>query len=109
MDDWLHTQAERGLALAPADRPHLGRGFTLRLGDDPNDCWLMHAGGNILLNDTAAEILRRCDGHLSVARLVAEVQEIYVGASPDEIAQGVHAFLDLALGKGWIEISSEPS
>ena len=95
------------MALSPADRPHLGRGYSLRLADDPNDCWLMNGSGHeILLNDTASEILRRCDGHHSITRLIEEMQRLYVGASTDEISEAVTGFLELALSKGWIEMLS---
>jgi pyrroloquinoline quinone biosynthesis protein D len=54
----------------------------------------------VLLSDTAAEILRLCDGSRTEAGVVALLQDKY----PDAAVPGdVREFLQQAAHKGWIE------
>lgn len=54
------------------------------------------------LNETAVEILRRCQQPRPVQGIVDDVVALYVGAPPDEIERSVRDFLDAALSKGWL-------
>lgn len=94
--------------LSPADRPRLAAGCRLRFDDECGSTWLvMHSDDCIRLNDSAAEILRRCNGDLSVASLVADLTDFYVGSAEAEVTSGVHAFLYLAVSRGWIDLSAD--
>lgn len=104
LEDWLNSTAERGLCVAAGDRPRLGGAYRLRVGDTPDVRWLVDDEKTVLLNETAAEIMTRCDGQHSVDALIAELRGLYLGASEEEIAGAVRAFLELALNKGWIAI-----
>jgi pyrroloquinoline quinone biosynthesis protein D len=54
----------------------------------------------VLLSDTAAEILRLCDGSRTAAAVVAVLQDRYHDAS---VPGDVREFLQQAAHKGWIE------
>lgn len=99
------TSNEEGESKVSAtDCPQVGRNYRMRVGDTPDSCWLVNGESTVLLNDSAAEIISRCDGLHSVARLIQEINAVYVGASEEDIAEAVKSFLELALQKGWIEL-----
>jgi pyrroloquinoline quinone biosynthesis protein D len=83
---------------APDERPRLEPQWQVRLGagDEPV---LWGTGGEISLNATAAEILRRCDGQHSIASLVAELESSF---DAEGITDDVNAFLRIARSRGWV-------
>lgn len=85
-----HPSRRAGVRLAPgfrlAERP-------------PNDYVLESPAGPVQLNDTAAAILRLCDGSRSGARIVAELARRSPGGAP---AADVNEFLEAARARGWI-------
>jgi coenzyme PQQ biosynthesis protein PqqD len=68
-------------ALSLTDRPQLRRG--VRTGTDPlsGETVLLFPEGVIILNETAAAVIRQCDGCHSVAEVVQAV-----GAEYDNVA-----------------------
>ena len=68
-------------ALSLTDRPQLRRG--VRTGTDPlsGETVLLVPEGVIILNETAAAVIRQCDGCHSVAEVVQ-----VVGAEYDDVA-----------------------
>jgi len=86
------------------DCPCIAANYRLRTGDTPDSQWLVDAEHTVLLNETAAEILSRCDGAHTVSTLIDELRTVYVGAPEDDIVEGVWSFLELAFDKGWLEV-----
>lgn len=64
-----------------------------------NDYVLVLPAGLVQLNDTAAAILRLCDGSRSRAKIVAELARRF---PRETLADDVNEFLDAAHGRGWI-------
>ena len=64
-------------ALALTDRPQLRRG--VRTATDPltDETVLLFPEGVLILNETAAAVIRHCDGCLSVAEVAQAVGEVY--------------------------------
>lgn len=94
--------------LSSADRPRLSANFRLCMDDGRSSGRLIGDGDNGLqLNDTAVEILLRCNGSKNVERLIVEMVELYSGSDECEIASGVREFLDEALLRGWIDRSAD--
>ena len=62
---------------------------------------LLYPEGMVQLNGSAGAILARCDGLRTVAEIVADLEQTY-GASG--LAGDVTAFVELALGRGWLEL-----
>jgi pyrroloquinoline quinone biosynthesis protein D len=104
VEDEADSQEGGAVSVCATDCPRVGRDYRVRSGDTPDSRWLVNGESTVLLNDSAAEIISRCDGRHSVGRLIEELNEVYLGASEQEIAEGVQAFLELALKKGWIVI-----
>lgn len=72
-------------ALALTDTPALRRG--VRVGTDPltDGPILLFPEGVLFLNETAAAVIERCDGHRSVADVVRAVGEVYDGVTVGDV------------------------
>ncbi|MEE9545795.1 MAG: pyrroloquinoline quinone biosynthesis peptide chaperone PqqD [Rhodospirillales bacterium] len=66
---------------------------------------LLYPEGIVKLNETAAEILRLCDGDRTVDQMIGELERKFTG-DREGIASGVYKFLEEAHAKGWIRIKS---
>ena len=83
--------------LSLTDRPQLRRG--VRAGTDPlsGETVLLFPEGVLIMNETAAEVVRQCDGSHSVADVLQSVGEVYddvavadvLSLLQDLIAQGL--------------------
>ncbi len=60
---------------------------------------ILYPEGMVQLSPSAAEIVRRCDGHRSVAAIIEDLSRCFDGA---DLGQDVYRFLEVAHGKGWI-------
>lgn len=72
-------------ALSLTDIPRLRPG--VRVGTDPlsDDEILLFPEGVLFLNETAAAVIQRCDGHRSVAELVQAVGELYDDVAVEDV------------------------
>ena len=80
--------------------PRLGRGFRLQF-EPAQDCHvLLYPEGMVKLNQSSAEILKRCDGQRSVEAIVAELEAAF---STTGLAADVTHFLAFAKDKRWVD------
>lgn len=88
----------------PAEsRPRLPRHVKLRF-DEQRARWILLAPERVLLpDDTAVEVLRRCDGRSDLAGIVAGLAADY-SAPEEEIARDVEELLRDLLEKGIVEL-----
>jgi pyrroloquinoline quinone biosynthesis protein D len=80
-------------------RPSIGPGFRLQW-EPAQDCHvLLYPEGMVKLNQSAGEILKRCDGRRDVEAIVADLEAAFgaSGLRPD-----VDAFLELACQRRWV-------
>jgi pyrroloquinoline quinone biosynthesis protein D len=90
-------------AIADQARPRLPRGVRLR-HDKTRDAWMLLGPERLVLPDeTALEVLRRCDGERTVAAIVTELARSYE-AEPAEIRADVAGFLEELLDQRMIEL-----
>ena len=86
----------------PADRnlPRIGRGFRLQWEPAQSAHVLLYPEGMVKLNQSAGEIMKRCDGRRDVAAIVADLETAFgtTGLEAD-----VLAFLDLAHRQRWLD------
>lgn len=82
------------------DCPKLSRLFRLQF-ESAQDAWvLLYPEGMVQLNQSAAEILRRCDGRRQLDDIVAELQALF---QVDGIRPQVVALLQEGQSRGWID------
>jgi pyrroloquinoline quinone biosynthesis protein D len=86
--------------LSDAVRPAIRRGLKLQWEQAQNAYVLLYPEGQLVLNQSAAEILKRCDGVCTVADIVADIERTHSlsGIGPD-----VMAFVRMALEQRWVE------
>jgi pyrroloquinoline quinone biosynthesis protein D len=92
--------SEKNVAVISADSiPAIAPLFRLQF-EKVQDSWvLLYPEGMVKLNATAAEILNRCDGRLTVNDIVTELENVcqQTGLAPDIID-----FLSDAIKQQWI-------
>ncbi|QCB44864.1 pyrroloquinoline quinone biosynthesis peptide chaperone PqqD [Hydrogenophaga sp. PAMC20947] len=82
------------------DRPKLSRRFRLQYEEAQSRWVLLYPEGMVQLNDSAAEILKRCDGLRSLQAIVAELETAF-GAQ--DLKPQVVSLLEEGQRRGWIE------
>jgi pyrroloquinoline quinone biosynthesis protein D len=82
--------------------PRLSPHYVFRWEDSQDAFILLYPEGLIKLNQSAGEILKRCDGKRSIADIVTDLQTAFPGNAA-EIGHGTQAFIDLAEDKGWLQ------
>lgn len=80
-------------------QPRLCRGAVVR-HDPARDVELLLLPERVVkLNESAAAILRLCDGERTVARITSEMVSCY---SDQTIASDVHGFIEAVSAEGWL-------
>jgi pyrroloquinoline quinone biosynthesis protein D len=82
------------------DRPRLSRRFRLQYEEAQKRWVLLYPEGMVQLNDSAAEILKRCDGERSIGAIVGELEAAF---SAQGLLPQVTALLEEGQRRGWID------
>jgi len=82
------------------DRPKLSRRFRLQFEEAQSRWVLLYPEGMVQLNDSAAEILKRCDGERSLAAIVEELQTAF---NVQDLKPQVVSLLEEGQRRGWVE------
>lgn len=80
--------------------PHLSPRLHLQYESAHTRWVLLHPNGKVQLNDSAAEILRRCDGRRTVADIVSELEALF---DTQGIAPEVQELINEGTRRGWID------
>ena len=86
--------------MSPTSVPRLALGFRLQW-ELAQDCYvLLYPEGMVKLNQSAAEIVKLCDGNRTVGAIVAELEAAFdtAGLEPE-----VFAFMEVAARQRWLE------
>ncbi len=81
-------------------KPKLARLFRMQWEEAQGAFVLLYPEGMVKLNQSAGEILKRCDGERDLTAIVADIEQSF-GASGLE--PEVKGFLEIATERGWIE------
>jgi pyrroloquinoline quinone biosynthesis protein D len=95
----MNSTSHESSAATPAERPSLKSVFRLQWEPAQNAHVLLYPEGMVKLNQSAAEILKRCDGTRDLQALVAELERAFETTG---IEAEVRAFLAEARTRGWI-------
>lgn len=80
-------------------RPRLGPGFRLQWEEAQNAHVLLYPEGMVKLNGSAGEIMRRCDGSVELAAIVADLERAF---STQGLEGDVRAFVEMAAKQRWL-------
>ena len=80
-------------------RPRINRLFRFQWEPAQQAHVLLYPEGMVKLNQSAGEILKRCDGSKSVAEIVADLEAAF---NASNLAADVDAFLIMADAQNWI-------
>jgi pyrroloquinoline quinone biosynthesis protein D len=81
------------------DKPALSRLFRMQWEEAQASYVLLYPEGMVKLNQSAAEILKRCDGQRDVPAIVDDLEQAFgVGTQPADVDD----FLQAANERGWI-------
>jgi pyrroloquinoline quinone biosynthesis protein D len=82
-----------------SDHPALSRLFRMQWEEAQGLYVLLYPEGMVKLSQSAAEILKRCDGRRTVSAIVDELEQAFqCGGLRDDI----EAFLRVAGERGWV-------
>lgn len=81
------------------DKPKLSRLFRLQWEEVQDSYVLLYPEGMVNLNQSSAEILKRCDGTRDVATIVSDLE---IAFSTSDLRADVEDFLRVANERGWI-------
>lgn len=84
--------------------PVIGNGFRLQWEPAQESHVLLFPEGMVRLGESAAEILKRCDGERTVAGVVVDLQQQFPGV---DLEADVLEFMQVAYGKGWLTSKSQ--
>ena len=87
------------MSVIPA-QPKLSRRFRLQYEEAQKRWVLLYPEGMVQLNDSAAEILKRCDGERTVAEIVSELEAAF---SVQGLTTQVESLIEEGGRRGWIE------
>jgi pyrroloquinoline quinone biosynthesis protein D len=89
--------------VAETSIPRLAPGVRLKL-DTVRNCWVVLAPERVLIpEETALEILRRCDGQMSLS-LIIDALAMEYDAPHDVIAEDVHRLIGELTDKGILRL-----
>jgi len=86
-------------AVSTGIQPRVAAGFRLQWEPAQSCHVLLYPEGMVKLNQSAGEIMKRCDGERSVGDIVADLEKTFCanGLEPD-----VLAFVEMAAKQRWL-------
>lgn len=85
--------------LTPASQPRVGAGFRLQWEPVQGRHVLLYPEGMVELNQSAGEILKRCDGQRDLTAIVHDLEQTFNAQGLDG---DVHAFVEMAGKRRWL-------
>ncbi len=83
--------------------PAIAAGYRLQY-EEAQDSWvLLYPEGMVTLNESASEILKRCDGERDINQIVAVLEKDFEESG---LVGDVTAFMEIALENKWIKLGN---
>ena len=80
-------------------KPKLARLFRMQYEEAQQGYVLLYPEGMVKLNQSASEILKRCDGERDVHAIIADIEQSFNATGLEKHVTG---FLEIAIERGWI-------
>jgi coenzyme PQQ biosynthesis protein PqqD len=90
--------------IPPDAKPALATKARLRFDRTTGGYLLLYPERGLALNATAANILKLCDGELTVEGMVEKLQVEYLDRSEEEIRRDVLEFLEEMAKRGLVQV-----
>ena len=81
--------------------PKLARLFRMQYEEAQQGYVLLYPEGMVKLNQSASEILKRCDGERDVQAMIADIEQTFNATG---LEKDVTGFLEIAIERGWISV-----
>ncbi|MEK0428044.1 MAG: hypothetical protein RL001_571 [Pseudomonadota bacterium] len=82
-------------------KPKLARLFRMQYEEAQQAYVLLYPEGMVKLNQSASEILKRCDGERDVQAVIADIEQSFNATG---LEKDVTGFLEIAIERGWISV-----
>jgi len=82
-------------------KPKLARLFRMQHEEAQQGYVLLYPEGMVKLNQSASEILKRCDGERDVQAMIADIEQTFNATG---LEKDVTGFLEIAIERGWISV-----
>lgn len=86
-------------ALSAESIPAIAKLFRLQYEESQQRWVLLYPEGMVQLNQSAGEILKRCDGKASIASITTDLEQAF---SQADLKKDVMSFMEIAHERGWI-------
>ena len=80
-------------------KPKLARLFRMQWEEAQGAYVLLYPEGMVKLNQSAGEILKRCDGDRDVQAIIDDIEQTFNATG---LEKDVNGFLEIATERGWI-------
>ena len=80
-------------------KPKLARLFRMQYEEAQQGYVLLYPEGMVKLNQSASEILKRCDGERDVQAIITDKEQSF---NATNLEKDVTGFLEIATERGWI-------
>jgi pyrroloquinoline quinone biosynthesis protein D len=80
-------------------KPKLARLFRMQYEEAQQGYVLLYPEGMVKLNQSASEILKRCDGERDVHAIIADIEQSFNATGLEKDVTGFH---EIATERGWI-------
>jgi pyrroloquinoline quinone biosynthesis protein D len=80
-------------------KPKLARLFRMQYEEAQQGYVLLYPEGMVKLNQSASEILKRCDGERDVHAIITDIEQSFNATG---LEKDVTGFLEIATERGWI-------
>ncbi len=85
--------------LIGSSQPCIGHGFRLQWEEAQSSFVLLYPEGMVKLNQSAGEIMKRCDGKANVSAIVADIESAF---NAQGLENDVRGFIEVAVKQRWL-------
>ena len=85
--------------LVASSQPRVGHGFRLQWEEAQSSFVLLYPEGMVKLNQSAGEIMKRCDGKADVTAIVSDIESAFNAQGLDNDVRG---FIEVAAKQRWL-------
>jgi pyrroloquinoline quinone biosynthesis protein D len=85
--------------LTTQSQPRVGHGFRLQWEEAQSSFVLLYPEGMVKLNQSAGEIMKRCDGKADVSAIVADIESAF---NAQGLENDVLGFIEVAAKQRWL-------